>query len=166
MAKPKCTDILCGALNILQVLFALVVVGVTSWKLVDVDISAARLSSACALGKTDPGDTFDGSKLCVYAIAVGVVSLLVSIVLACIRNVVKCVTLNACGANKIVAVIGDAALAVWWGIAFAIVLSRGRAANAAGFEERAARDGVIAATFGAMAAFALDAVITIFDLVL
>lgn len=69
-------------------------------------------------------------------------------------------------ASNIVDVIGDTALTVWWAIAFAMFVRRGTAANELGWPQRAARDGVIAAAFGGMLAFAADVLVSIFEVVL
>lgn len=168
MAKPNVSSVLFAALDLLQIAFALVVIAITAWKLLNVDINIGEtdFSSKCLLDGSKSDDALSGTRLCAYAIAVGVISLLVSIIFACIRNCVKCITLNACGANKIVSVVGDAALAVWWGIAFAILVRRGTAANNLNWPEKTARDGVIAASFGALAAFGIDCIGTIVSLIL
>lgn len=69
-------------------------------------------------------------------------------------------------ASKVVEVVGDTALTIWWAVAFAMFVRRGSAANELGWPQRAARDGVIAAAFGGMIAFAADVLVTICIMVL
>lgn len=124
------------------------------------------IGTGCVLDAPDETDNeLAGIKLFMYAIAVGVLSLVVNMVFACVCNVVKRVSCDACAASRVVDIVGAAAPAVWWGIAFALFVRRGGAANDAGLPNKTERDGVIALAFGGMTAFAADAVITLCTIV-
>lgn len=159
--KPKALSILGVALDLLQIGFALLVTVLITWKLMNVERQGVELKSSCLLDGSDSSDFLTGSAFCVYGVVVAVVSIIVNAVFGCLRKITKCVTLNACAASNIVSVIGDAALGVWWAVAFALFVRRGTAANGLGWPERDARNGVIASAFGAMAAFWADVVVTI-----
>lgn len=163
MERPKFTSILGVALDILQILFATAVVILVSWKLTNVDINIVGLdfNAQCLLDGSDGEPPFSGVRFCIYAAAVGVISLIVNVIFNCIIKFFKCITLNACFASNVLAIAGDIALAIWWGVAFALFVVRGTKANNLDWPERTARDGVIGCAFGALAAFAADAIVTI-----
>lgn len=153
-------------LDLLQLIFSLLVIVLTAWRLTDFDVEGTSVSSSCLLDGSKDSGFLTGTQFCAYAIVVGVVSFLVTAIFGCIRKIFKCITLNVCGASRIISVIGDIAVGVWWTVAFVLFVRRGRAANNLGWPERTARDGVIAASFGAMVAFYADAIVTIFSMVL
>lgn len=161
MGKSTGLKILGVALDILQMVFALLVVVLTSWKLLNVSAEGINLTSSCALDGSDSDDAISGTRFCAYAISVGVISFIASLIFTCIKNIFKCVTLNVCKASRVIAVIGDTALGIWWVVAFIFFVQRGTAANRLGWPERPARDGVIASAFGAMAAFFSDVIVTL-----
>lgn len=166
MSKSKAVSILGVALDILQTLLALIVVITTSWKLTNVDLTdiglnGPKINTKCLFDGSNLEGPLTGTGFCAYAIAVGIISLLVNLVFSCIGKLCKCVTLNACFASKVVATVGDVILTVWWAVAFTLFVRRGTAANELGWPQRAARDGVIAAAFAAMLAFAADVVVSV-----
>lgn len=154
-----------GLLDLLQIAIAIGVVVLTSWRLLNVKVDNLNFDSSCVLDGSGSTDAISGTRFCAYAIAVGIVSLLVSVIFGCVRNVFKCVTLDACAASQLVSLLGDALLAIWWGVAFALFVKRGTAANDIGLPNRTERDGVIALGFGGTVVFALDALITIWTFV-
>lgn len=160
--KSKFTKILGVALDILQFVFAALVVVLVSWKLTNVSITnLTNVNSNCLLDGTDSEGPISGVGFCVYAIIVGLVSIIANAIFTCIGNCANCVTLKACMANKVVGILGDTLLAVWWGLAFALFVRRGTTANELDWPERTARDGVIAAAFGGMLSFAGDVIVSI-----
>lgn len=156
-------------LNLFQVAFAILVVYITSARLLNVQAETkTSLYSYCLLG--DPAndsasDKLAGSRLCIYAIAVGVIACIATLIVCCLRNLVKCATCDICGASRIVDIIADAALFLWWLIAFIIFVRRGTAANDAGVPRATERNAVIGIAFGAMLSFALDIAVTIWTMV-
>lgn len=165
-SKKGTFKVLGTALDILQIAFAVLVTALVSWRLLNVDVEGTNVDSNCLLdGSVEPG-LLPGSQFCIYAIAVGIISLLVSVIFGCIAKVFSCVTLNLCKANKIVDVVADIALGAWWTVAFVLFVRRGTDANEMGFPETPARNGVIAAAFGAMASFYTSAILTVCDAVL
>lgn len=165
MVKSKVTTVIGFALDILQMIFALVVVALTSWKLLDIEVEGVRFASSCYLDGSGKTGAFTGTQFCVYAIAVGIVSFVANAIFGCIKHICKCVTMNACAASNIVGIIGDTVLGVWWVIAFALFVQRGTAANGLLFPERGARNAVIASSFGAFAAFFADVFVTVCSMV-
>lgn len=163
--KPKALSVIGVALDLLQILFAMIVLVFVSWKLTGVEIEGLELKSSCLLNGSDAG-FLSGSVFCIYAILVGVISLIANAIFGCLSKVTKCVTLNVCAASSFVSVIGDTALGVWWAVAFALFVRRGTAANDLGWPERGARDAVIASAFGGMIAFWADVVITIVGVIM
>lgn len=185
-SKPTWAKIVGAILDLLQVAIALAVIVLTAWKLLDIKVNTENLNpdnllndkndsttnssneiigTGCVLDAPDEDDGEpSGITFCLYAIGVGVASLVVNMMFACVRNVVKCVSCDACAASRIVAVIGDVALAVWWGVAFALFVRRGGKANDADLPNRQERDSVIALAFGGMAAYAADAIITLWTI--
>lgn len=192
-SKPTWAKVLGVILDLLQVAIALAVIVLTAWKLLDIQVHTENLTpdnlfdndntnntnnnnttdnnnnsiigTGCVLDAPDEDDNEPaGISFCLYAIGVGVVSLVVNTVFACVRNVVKCVSCDACAVSRVVAIVGDVALAVWWGVAFALFVRRGGQANDAGLPNKTERDGVIALAFGGMTAFAVDAIITLWTI--
>lgn len=158
--KPRALSVVGVALDILQIVFAILVVVLVSWKLTNVEVDGISVKSSCILNGSD--DSFlGGTGFCVYAIVVGLASLIVNVIFGCLRKLTKCLTLNMCAASNVVTVIGDTILGIWWAFAFGLFVKRGTAATNLGFPERGARDGVIAAAFGAMIAFFADVVVTV-----
>lgn len=166
MAKSAAVSVLGVTLDLLQAAFALVVLVVTSWKLFDGNVDGFKIDGSCLLDGSGSSDAISGTRFCVFAVAVAVISLIANFVFSCVGKVFKCVTLNACAASKLVSIVGDTALGVWWTVAFALFVRRGTAANSLGWPERSARDGVIAASFGAMVAFYADVVVTVCGMVM
>lgn len=158
--KPKALSVLGVALDVLQVGFAILVVVLVSWKLTNVSIEGLSLKSSCILNGSDDG-FLGGAAFCAYAIVVGIASLVANAIFGCLRKLTNCLTLNMCAASSVVTVIGDTLLGVWWAFAFGLFVRRGTAANSLDLPERGARDGVIAAAFGAMISFFADVVITV-----
>lgn len=156
--KRSCLEIL---LDIAQIAIAIAVVVLTSWRLFSVEVEGTSVDGKCVLDGSESDDFLSGTRFCLYAIAVGVLSLLVNAVFGCVRGAFKCITLNACAASKFVTLVGDFVQVVWWGLAFALFLRRGRAANDLGYPNRTERDAVIGLAFGGMIAFAADAICAI-----
>lgn len=167
MGKSKGTSVIGAILDLLQIAIAIGVVVLTSWRLLDVsvDVEGKELQTTCVLDGSGSSDFISGNRFCAYAIAVGILSLLVSVIFGCIRNCFKCVTLNACAASNLIAIVNDAILTVWWAVAFTLFVQRGTAANDLGWPNRSERDGVIALAFGGILAFAIDAIVTVWTFV-
>ncbi|KAI0562195.1 hypothetical protein FGB62_64g144 [Gracilaria domingensis] len=162
MAKKPVTKVLSLALDLIQIACALVVIVVTSWRLLKIDRDGLDFQSTCLLDGSGRDGTFTGTQFCAYVIVVGGISLIFNAIVGCARNIFRCITAGACGASRLISIAGDTILTIWWGVAFYFVVRRGVAANNADWPERAARDGVIAATFGAMAAYAADIIVGFF----
>lgn len=164
--KPKWASAVGAVFDLLQIAIAIAVIVLTSWRLLKIDVRGpSEIETVCVLDGSNSSDFISGTRFCAYAIAVGVISLLVSMIFGCVRNIFKCVTCNACAASRIVDIISDVALAVWWGAAFALFVRRGGAANDLGWPNRTERDGVIALAFGGMVTFIVDAAITMWTIV-
>ena len=162
MPKSTPLKIIRLALDLLQIALAILVVVLVSWRLIKIsDFKVDDVKVECLLDGSEDTGAFTGTGFCIYAIAVGVISLIASAIFGCIRNCFKCITANVCGASRIIDIVADTALGVWWTVAFVFFLRRGTAANGLDWPEKAARDGVIAASFGALASFFADVIVTI-----
>lgn len=159
MAKKATTKVLSLALDIIQVACAICVIVLTSWRLINVDREGLKLNTDCLLDGSGRKGAFTGGQFCAYVIAVAVISLIFNAIVGCARNICKCITVGGCGSSRLISIVGDTVLVVWWAIAFYFVVRRGTAANNLDWPEKPARDGVIAATFGAMAAYFADIVV-------
>ena len=166
MGRSKPVSILRFALQILQVGFSITVIVLIFWKLFNVDIEGFNLDTNCLLDGSGRSDAISGTKFCIFTVGAAFASLLVASILGCLGTCAKCFGLKACAVPDVISLIGNIALGIWWTAIFILVLQRGRAANNLGWPERAARDWVIAASFGATFAFFADAVIAVCTLVL
>lgn len=166
MGKPAPTTLLSNALHLVQVAAALTILVLVPWKLyrVDVDlkdITAPSVTTECLL---DPGNTSDflpGSRFCVAIIAFAVATLILGTIASFAKCLCSCMTMNVCGLSNFVTVAVDIALAVAWGVAFALLVVRGNAATDAGFPNKTYRDGVIAAGFFGCISYVLDAIVNV-----
>lgn len=164
-------------LDLLQITFAVLVVYITSAHLinVEVDIKGQTVESSCLLnGRTDiigrenenndeNSDVFSGTRLCVYSILVGIIACIATLVFSCIKNVTKLATCNIGGLSRIVDIVADSALLIWWLVAFVIFVRRGREANLKQFPRETQRNALIGCTFGAVVAFVLDLGVTVWS---
>lgn len=163
--KSALTTALSIIFSVLQLAFALVVGVVTGTKLLDVDRTGIEFDTNCLLDGSKGSGFLTGTQFCVYAILVAIISVVATWIFGCIRHCFKCITFNACGASKLLDVVGNTILLVWWIVAFVLFFQRGRAANDLGWPEKQSRDWVIAASFGAAAAFLGDIIVSIVQLV-
>lgn len=161
MGKSAPIKIFGVALDILQIVFAILVITLTSWRLLNVNVEGFDVDTKCLLDGSSGDGVLTGSKFCIYAIMVGVISLLANIIFGCVGKIFKCITANVCGASRIIQILGDTALGVWWTVAFVFFIQRGTAANNLDWPETAARNGVIAGSFGGLISFFLDVVVTV-----
>lgn len=164
-------------LDLLQVTFAVLVVYITSAYLinVEVDIKGQTVESSCLLnGRSDllgrenqddrnDSDVFSGTRLCVYSILVGIIACIATLIFCCLKNITKLATCNIGGLSRIVDIIADSALLVWWLVAFVIFVRRGREANLNQYPRETQRNALIGCTFGAVAAFAIDIGVTVWS---
>lgn len=166
MAKKGAVKVVGVALDIIQIALAVVVIVLTSWKLLDLEVEGINVESTCYLDGGGSDNKFSGTAFCIYAICVGVVSVIANAIFSCLTRIFKCLTLNACGCSKLLSVVTDSALGIWWLVAFVLFVQRGTAANELDWPERASRDGVIAASCGAMVAFFVDAIVSFYGVTL
>ncbi len=163
MGKLKgCTKILVAALNLVQAALALLVVVLVAWKMMNVERKGLQVNASCLLDGTGKTGRLRGTEFCVYAIAVGLVSLIATAILRCANSCLGCMTANACGITNFGSMLIDIVMFVWWALAFALFFNRGVAANNATpqYPEKPSRDIIIAAAFGNAASFALSVVLT------
>lgn len=163
--KSTVTTTLSIIFSVLQLVFAFAVAIIVGTKLLDVDRTGLEFDTNCLLDGSKGTGFLTGTQFCVYAILVAVISVVATWVFGCVRHCFKCITFNACGASKLLDVIGNAVLLAWWIVAFVLFLQRGRAANNLGWPEKQSRDWVIAASFGAAAAFLGDIIVSVVQLV-
>lgn len=176
MGKKKVVLLLSSALQILQRVAAIFLLVVTPWKLFRVGGFDAKDTPDLV---SSPGETFNkttqcllspplggltGSTFCVLVMIFGAATLLFGTLIACTRCICRCASGNACGVANIATIAGDVALAIAWGIAFYLLLQRGRDANDAGFLEKGWRDGCIVMGLVGCVSFAVDAFILVFTL--
>lgn len=162
MAKIRqCTRVLGMALDLVQAALAILVVVLVTWRMVRVSRNNLTITSRCLLDGTDQKGPLRGASFCAYAVAVGIISLIATAILRCANRCLGCVTANACGITNFGEILIDIVLFTWWAIAFALFANRGVPANHKNFPHESARNGIIAAAFGAAASFALDVVFTV-----
>lgn len=160
----KGPTIMGAILDLLEVAVAITVVVLTSWRMLNVDVEGTSLDTSCALDGSGADDFISGTRFCVYAILVGVVSLVALGIFKFVRKLFKCVTLNVCAASRLVSIVGDLLQVAWWAVAFALFVRRGTSANDIGLPNRTERDAIIACAFGGMVFFALDVITGIWDM--
>lgn len=151
-------------LDLLEVAVAITVVVLTSWRMLNVSVEGTNLDTSCVLDGSGSDDLISGTNFCIYAILVGVVSLLALGIFKFVRKLFKCVTLNACSASRLVSIVGDVLQSAWWAVAFALFLRRGTAANDLDLPNQTERDAIIACAFGGMLFFAADVLTGIWDM--
>lgn len=163
MGKGAPLKVLGVVLDLVQAALAILLIALVTWKMmrVRVDRRDLEFDTRCLLDGSGGKGAFNGMTFCVYAVIVGLVSLIAKALLACLGRCVACVTAGACGIKDFFSIATDVLLAVWWGIAFALFVQRGIAANDRGFPEETARNGIIATAFGALLSFSLDIVFTV-----
>ncbi len=155
------TKVIGFVLDLVQTALAILVIVLVSWKMMQVSrTEVLKIKTKCLLDGSGQTGTLRGTQFCVYALAVGFVSLIASSLLGCANRCLGCITANACGITNFVSIVIDAVLLVWWAIAFILFANRGIAANNANFPQEPARNGIIAAAFGAALSFALDIIFT------
>ena len=154
-------------LDIMQSALAILLVALVSWKMLRVNISKSEFNfdTKCLLDGSAKDGILTGVSFCAYAIAVGVVSLVANCLLSLMKMCLGCLTAGACGIKDFFSILSDTLLAIWWGVAFALIVQRGTDANEKGFPEETARNGIIATAFGGMMSFVLDIVFTVCGLV-
>lgn len=149
------------ALHILQVLFALLVVVLVVWKMIRVDRQQAlKFHTRCLLDGTGQSGRLRGVEFCIYAVSVGIISLIATAVLRCANGCLGCLTFNACGIANFGSMLIATVMFAWWIIAFALFLDRGIPANEKAIGDVGARNVIIASSFGAAASFFLEVVFT------
>lgn len=163
MGRVKgCTRVLGMALDIMQVALALLVVVLVTWKMMRFARGPGiSVNTRCLLDGTGKSGRLRGMEFCVYAAAVGIISLIATSILRCANRCLGCLTANACGMTNFGEIIIDILLFVWWAIAFALFSNRGIAANNKNFPQTSSRNIVIASAFGCAASFALDVLFTV-----
>lgn len=161
MAKTAPMRVASAVLNLVQFALALLVIVLVSWKMMRVNVDNLQVNSRCLIDGSGKSGSLRGVRFCAYLIGVGVVSIVASAVLGCATKCLSCLTANVCGISGFVSIIIDAALGLWWAVAFALTVTRGVAANKAGYPEVDARNGIIAATFFASLSFFLDILLTL-----
>lgn len=124
------------------------------------NINVGDRKVSCVLDESGSNTT----KLCVYAIFVGIVSLIANTVFVCARKIFKCATCDAFRLSRAVELVGDTAQAVWWGAAFAVLVRAGVRANAEDLPHMLERNAVIGLSFGGMLAFAADVGVTLWTI--
>lgn len=153
-------------LDLVQAALALLVVVLVSWKMFRVtrtdlvSFKSLPVKVGCLLDGTGKTGMLHGTRFCVYMLAVGLISLIATSVLRCANRCLGCITADACGITNFVSILIDALLLAWWAVAFVLVVSRGQAANKANLSQEPARNGIIAASFGAAFSFFLDILFT------
>lgn len=149
-----------GVLDLIQLAIAITVTVLVIGPLTT-NLNLGDRKVSCLL---ENGTSENSTRLCVYAIAVGIVSLLVNVVFVFTRKIFKCATCDAFRLSRAVDLVGDGVQTVWWGAAFAILVRAGTAANNVDMPHRMERDIVIGLSFGGMVAFAADIGVTIWSL--
>lgn len=161
MAKFKaCTKIFVAALNLIQAALAILVVVLVSWKMMNVTRQGLRVNAKCLLDGTGKTGRLRGTEFCIYAIAVGLVSLIATAILRCANSCLGCMTANACGITNLGSMLIDIVMFAWWALAFALFVNRGVPANNAKYPHEHERNIIIAAAFGNAASFALSTILT------
>lgn len=149
------------ALDIVQAVLAILVVFLVTWKMMKVSVVNTSVQTRCLLDGTEKTGALRGAAFCGYAVAVGIISLIATAVLRCANRCLGCLTANACGITNIGEILIDIVMFAWWAVAFALFANRGLPANNKNYPEEPARNGIIAAAFGAAVSFALDVVFTV-----
>lgn len=138
----------------LQILFAVAVLAVIGNRLFRV--SDDSIGSICFL------DHNWQVRTCTYAIIVSVFSLIALIAVLIVRYLYRCAACEECATSTALELGADIVQAIWWLIAFIVLVSANARMNPSiRYVGSAARGGVIALSFFEVLLFAADSAITI-----